>query len=124
MFHQRLPRFIAALLLWLLAFLQLSSLAVTSVTIDEPSHVMAGYAFLTRGETRIMLNGPILANVLSVATLCFWRKGDVITPIHLLTILAGKYGLRLGVYNLPTTSTLHRWILHSRTDQLITWSLA
>src|SRR5512139_566831 len=69
MSRQRLPRFIAALLLWLLAFLQLSSLAVTSVTIDEPSHVAAGYAFLTRGDTRLMLNGPILPNALGAAPL-------------------------------------------------------
>jgi hypothetical protein len=67
--RQRLPRFIATLLLWLLAFLQLSSLALTSVTIDEPSHVAAGYAFLTRGDTRLMLNGPILPNALGAAPL-------------------------------------------------------
>ena len=62
-------RFIAVLLLMLLAFLQLSSLAVTSVTMDEPSHVMVGYAFLTRGDTRLMLNGPILPNALGAAPL-------------------------------------------------------
>jgi hypothetical protein len=56
-------------LLLILAFLQLSSLALTSVTIDEPSHVAAGYAFLTRGDTRIMLNGPILPNALGAAPL-------------------------------------------------------
>ena len=69
MSRQRLPRFIAALLLWLLALLQLGSLAVTSVTIDEPSHVVAGYAFLTRGDTRLMLNGPILPNALGALPL-------------------------------------------------------
>jgi hypothetical protein len=69
MSRQLFPRFITVLLLGLLAFLQLSSLAVTSVTIDEPSHIMAGYAFLTRGETRIMLNGPILPNALAAAPL-------------------------------------------------------
>ncbi|CAG0933008.1 hypothetical protein TFLX_02848 [Thermoflexales bacterium] len=69
MSRQRLPRFIAILLLWLLAFLQLSSLAVTSVTIDEPSHLVAGYAFLTRGDTRIKLNGPILPNALGAVPL-------------------------------------------------------
>jgi hypothetical protein len=56
-------------LLLILAFLQLSSLALTSVTIDEPSHVMAGYAFLTRGDTRLMLNGPILPNALGAVPL-------------------------------------------------------
>ena len=69
MSRQRLPHFLAVLLLCLLAFLQLSSLAVTSVTIDEPSHVLAGYAFLTRGDTRLMLNGPILPNALGAAPL-------------------------------------------------------
>jgi hypothetical protein len=69
MSHQRPSRYLAILLLWLLALLQLSSLAVTSVTIDEPSHVMVGYAFLTRGDTRLMLNGPILPNALGAAPL-------------------------------------------------------
>ncbi len=62
-------RFIAIVLLLILAFLQFSSLPVTSVTIDEPSHVMVGYAFLTRGDTRLMLNGPILPNALGAAPL-------------------------------------------------------
>jgi hypothetical protein len=64
-----LPSVIACILLFAFAFLQLSSLAVTSVTIDEPSHVVAGYAFLTRGDTRLMLNGPILPNALGAAPL-------------------------------------------------------
>ncbi len=64
-----LPRFLAIGLLFILAFLQLSSLAVTSVTIDEPSHLVAGYAFLTRGDTRIKLNGPILPNAIGAAPL-------------------------------------------------------
>jgi hypothetical protein len=59
----------ACVLLCVLALLQLGSLAVTSVTIDEPSHVMAGYAFLTRGDTRLMLNGPILPNALGAVPL-------------------------------------------------------
>src|SRR5512139_853418 len=63
------PSISACALLLVLAFLQLSSLALTSVTIDEPSHTMAGYAFLTRGETRLMLNGPILPNALGAAPL-------------------------------------------------------
>jgi hypothetical protein len=63
------PSVIAYALLLILAFLQLSSLAVASVTIDEPSHVVTGYAFLTRGDTRLMLNGPILPNALGAAPL-------------------------------------------------------
>src|SRR5512137_2392309 len=63
------PSVIACALLLILAFLQLSSLAVASVTIDEPSHVVTGYAFLTRGDTRLMLNGPILPNALGAAPL-------------------------------------------------------
>ena len=46
-----------------------SSLAVTSITMDEPSHLAAGYAFLTRGDTRIRLNGPILNNLIGAAPL-------------------------------------------------------
>ena len=67
--HSLRPSVIAIALLLILAFLQLSSLAVTSVTIDEPSHVTAGYAFLTRGDTRLKLNGPILPNALGAAPL-------------------------------------------------------
>ncbi len=63
------PRFLAVGLLLILAFLQLSSLAVTSVTIDEPSHLVTGYAFLARGDTRIKLNGPILPNVIGAVPL-------------------------------------------------------
>ena len=62
-------RFVAIGLLLILAFLQLSSLAVTSVTVDEPSHLVAGYAFLTRGDTRIRLNGPMLPNAIGAAPL-------------------------------------------------------
>src|SRR5512136_749996 len=69
MSRQLIPRFVVVILLLLLAFLQISSLAFTSVTIDEPSHVMVGYAFLTRGDTRLMLNGPILPNALGAAPL-------------------------------------------------------
>jgi hypothetical protein len=69
MSRQLIPRLAVVILLLLLAFLQISSLAFTSVTIDEPSHVAAGYAFLIRGDTRIMLNGPILPNALAALPL-------------------------------------------------------
>ena len=75
----RHPFVSACALLLLLAFLQLSSLAVTSVTIDEPSHVMAGYAFLTRGDTRLMLNGPILPNAIGAVPL-FLQPDLKLTP--------------------------------------------
>src|SRR3972149_5512681 len=67
--HSLLPSVSACTLLFLLASLQLSSLAVTSVTIGEPSHLVAGYAFLTRGDTRLMLKGPILPNAIGAAPL-------------------------------------------------------
>lgn len=63
------PSFIVVALLLLYAYLQLSSLAVTSITMDEPSHLAAGYAFLTRGDTRIQLNGPMLPNALGALPL-------------------------------------------------------
>ena len=63
------PSLIAVVLLLIYAYLQLSSLAVTSITMDEPSHLVAGYAFLTRGDTRIQLNGPMLPNALGALPL-------------------------------------------------------
>jgi hypothetical protein len=63
------PSLIALALLLVYAFLQLSSLAVTSITLDEPSHLVAGYAFLTRGDTRIKLNGPLLPNLIGALPL-------------------------------------------------------
>ncbi len=63
------PSLVAIALLLLYAYLQLSSLSVTSITMDEPSHLAAGYAFLTRGDTRIMLNGPMLPNALGALPL-------------------------------------------------------
>jgi hypothetical protein len=63
------PSLIAITLLLIYAYLQLSSLAVTSITIDEPSHLVAGYAFLTRGDTRIQLNGPMLPNLIGALPL-------------------------------------------------------
>ncbi|HZY45034.1 MAG TPA: hypothetical protein VFF70_09825, partial [Anaerolineae bacterium] len=59
-----LPRFLAIVLLLILTWLQFSTLSITSPTMDEPSHIVSGYAFLTRGDTRIKLNGPILPNLI------------------------------------------------------------
>lgn len=67
--RHHVTHFLAIGLLLILAFLQLSSLAVTSVTIDEPSHLVSGYAFLTRGDTRLKLNGPILPNAIGALPL-------------------------------------------------------
>ncbi len=63
------PSITAIALLLILAWLQLSSLAVTSPTMDEPSHLASGYAFLTRGDARIRLNGPILPNLIGAIPL-------------------------------------------------------
>ncbi len=63
------PSLIAVVLLLIYAYLQLNSLSVTSITMDEPSHLVAGYAFLTRGDTRIQLNGPMLPNALGALPL-------------------------------------------------------
>jgi hypothetical protein len=62
-------RYLAIALLLILAFLQLSTLSITSPTMDEPDHIVSGYAFLTRGDTRIKLNGPILPNLISAIPL-------------------------------------------------------
>ncbi|HKZ84281.1 MAG TPA: glycosyltransferase family 39 protein [Anaerolineae bacterium] len=59
----------AIVLLLVLTYLQFSTLAVTSPTLDEPNHLVSGYAYLTRGDTRIKLNGPILPNALGALPL-------------------------------------------------------
>ncbi len=58
-------RFAAVGLLLLLAWLELSTLAVTSPTIDEPLHIMRGSAYVRRGEERYLMFGPVLPNALS-----------------------------------------------------------
>lgn len=73
------PSLVAIALLLIYAYLQLSSLAVTSITMDEPSHLAAGYAFLTRGDTRIQLNGPMLPNALGALPLLL-QPGLNLTP--------------------------------------------
>ena len=59
-----------------------SSLAVTSITMDEPSHLAAGYAFLTRGDTRIRLNGPILNNLIGAAPLLLEPDLNYMLKVH------------------------------------------
>jgi hypothetical protein len=58
-------RFVAVGLLLLQAWLMFSTLSVTSPTVDEPLHIVRGYAFASRGEDRLRLRGPVLPNALS-----------------------------------------------------------
>ncbi len=58
-------RFAAVCLLLMMAWLEFSTLAVTSPTVDEPLHIVRGYAFASRGEDRLRLRGPVLPNALS-----------------------------------------------------------
>jgi hypothetical protein len=58
-------RFAAIGLLLLQAWLMFSTLPVTSPTIDEPLHIVRGYAFVARGDDRLRLRGPVLPNALS-----------------------------------------------------------
>jgi hypothetical protein len=46
-------------------WLELSTLHLITPTIDEPIHIVRGYAFALRGNDRLRLRGPILANELS-----------------------------------------------------------
>jgi len=52
-------------LLCVQVWLTFSTLAVTSPTVDEPLHMVRGYAFVARGEDRLRLRGPVLSNALS-----------------------------------------------------------
>jgi hypothetical protein len=56
-------------LLLIQAWLMFSTLGVTSPTVDEPLHIVRGYAFIARGEDRLRLRGPVLSNALSGAAL-------------------------------------------------------
>ncbi|MBI5565449.1 MAG: glycosyltransferase family 39 protein [Chloroflexi bacterium] len=58
-------RFGAVLLLLLYAWLELSTLAITSPTADESLHIMRGYIFVTRGDDRYRMRGPVLSNALT-----------------------------------------------------------
>jgi len=62
-------RFVAIGLLLMQAWLMFSTLGVTSPTVDEPLHIVRGYAFAARGEDRLRLRGPVLSNALSGAAL-------------------------------------------------------
>ena len=55
----------AIVLLVVMFWLETSTLAVTSPTVDEPLHIVRGYAFVSRGEDRLRLRGPVLSNALS-----------------------------------------------------------
>lgn len=65
----RAPSFIAVALLLLYAWLELSTLAITSPTADESLHIMRGYIFVTRGDDRYRMRGPVLSNALTGLTL-------------------------------------------------------
>jgi hypothetical protein len=62
-------RFMAIGLLLLQAWLMFSTLGITSPTVDEPLHIVRGYAFASRGEDRLRLRGPVLPNALSGSAL-------------------------------------------------------
>ncbi|NTU63499.1 MAG: hypothetical protein HGB05_08860, partial [Chloroflexi bacterium] len=62
-------RFVAIGLLLIQAWLMFSTLGVTAPTVDEPLHIVRGYAFVARGEDRLRLRGPVLPNALSGAAL-------------------------------------------------------
>ena len=62
-------RFVAIGLLLIQVWLMFSTLGVTSPTVDEPLHIVRGYAFASRGEDRLRLRGPVLSNALSGAAL-------------------------------------------------------
>ncbi len=62
-------RFAAVALLLVTAYFHLSTLDVTSPTMDEPIHIVRGYAFVASGDEHLRLRNPILANALSGAAL-------------------------------------------------------
>ncbi len=73
-------RFLAIALLLVLAALQLSTLAVTSPTMDEALHIVRGYAFAARGDDRLRLRGPILPNALSGLSLLLLEPDLELAP--------------------------------------------
>ncbi|HZY40579.1 MAG TPA: glycosyltransferase family 39 protein [Anaerolineae bacterium] len=62
-------RWAAVALLLIMFGLLISTLPFTSPTVDEPLHIVRGYAFALRGEDRLRLRGPVLSNALSGAAL-------------------------------------------------------
>jgi hypothetical protein len=61
----RSSRYLAIFLMIILAFLQLSTLSITSPTMDEGLHIVRGYAFVAQGDQRLRLRGPIFPNELT-----------------------------------------------------------
>ena len=51
-------RFVAVVVLLIMCWLELSTLAVTAPTSDEPTYLVRGYAFVTRGKDRIASCDP------------------------------------------------------------------
>ena len=67
-------RFGAVVLLLIMAWLEFSTLAVTSPTVDEPMYMTRGYAFVSRGQDRLpgcSPCSPVLSSALSGAALLF-----------------------------------------------------
>ncbi|HLF26047.1 MAG TPA: glycosyltransferase family 39 protein [Anaerolineae bacterium] len=71
-------RFAAIGLLLIQSWLMWSTLAVTAPTVDEPLHIVRGYAYAARGEDRLRLRGPVLPNALSGAAL--WMEPALRLP--------------------------------------------
>ena len=63
--HLVATRFFAVALLLVFGWLQFSTLSIITPTVDEPLHIVRGYAYITRGDERIRLRGPILSNALN-----------------------------------------------------------
>ncbi len=87
----RVAPWIVALILLCAAGLAWSAAVTDSVTVDEPAHVVAGYASLVTGDFRLSPDHPPLARWLLALPLLFqpvhwpaqeteaWRTGDIFT---------------------------------------------
>ncbi len=65
-------RFLGSILLLIMTWLEFSTLAVTSPTVDEPMYMTRGYAFVSRGQDRLpgcSPCSPVLSSALSGLTL-------------------------------------------------------
>ncbi|MBP9146347.1 MAG: glycosyltransferase family 39 protein [Thermoanaerobaculia bacterium] len=88
---ERLAPWLAALLLACAAGLAWSAATTDSVTVDEPSHLVAGYSTLVTGDFRLSPDHPPLARWLLALPLIFqqvhwpvaetpaWQSGDFLT---------------------------------------------
>jgi hypothetical protein len=76
----RHPSVVAYALLLICVWLQFSSLPLTSPTMDEGLHLVRGYAFVTQGDQRMRLRGPIFPNLLSGAALRLLEPGLQLLP--------------------------------------------